>query len=102
MISWKIETYTPDLPRNTTHSIIKNTFQIWSNHADIDFKELTNGTADINIVFTRRKHPQYGGCKFVLDGEGGVIGHAFYPLNQTGRHNFLDAPFCVCWPLLPT
>ena len=67
---------TPDLPRTTVQNEIRRAFGIWSNVANIDFKEETGGRpADIDIRFAYGDH----GDGYGFDGRGGVLAHAFFP-----------------------
>lgn len=61
---------------------IKRAFDIWSEHAQIDFKKV-DGNADIKMSFAERRHKP---CGMVFDGSGSELAHAFAPDEESEVH----------------
>nr|XP_023823338.1 matrix metalloproteinase-28-like [Salvelinus alpinus] len=56
---------------------VRKAFQLWSNVLDLTFKEVTQGSADIQLAFYEGEHNDGMGNAF--DGPGGALAHAFFP-----------------------
>ncbi len=56
-------------------------FGIWQKHANIYFKEISSGTADIMVKFANACH----GDPYCFDFRGGTLAHAFYPYAGVGK-----------------
>ena len=68
------------LDRDTVRSVMKKAMQIWSDHTNMDFKEISGNNPDIWVKFGSRHH----GDPYPFDGQGGTLAHAFYPHNGKG------------------
>lgn len=74
-LTYRIENYTPDLPRAAVDQAIENAFQLWSNVTPLTFTKVSEGQADIMISFVRGDHRDNS----PFDGPGGNLAHAFQP-----------------------
>ncbi|XP_036758670.2 interstitial collagenase [Manis pentadactyla] len=74
-LTYRIENYTPDLPRADVDHAIENAFQLWSNVSPLTFTKVFEGQADIMISFVRGDHHDNS----PFDGPGGNLAHAFQP-----------------------
>ncbi|XP_006833837.1 PREDICTED: interstitial collagenase [Chrysochloris asiatica] len=84
-LTYRIENYTPDLPRSEVDNAIQKAFQLWSNVSPLKFTKVFEGQADIMISFVRGDHRDNS----PFDGPGGNLAHAFQP----GPHIGGDAHF---------
>ncbi|XP_061196591.1 matrilysin-like [Saccostrea echinata] len=85
IISWKVNSYTEQLPKSEQRSAFENGLKYWSEVTPLKFKE-TTGNADIKISFGKGNH---GDGKYnAFDGRGSVLAHAFFPTN--GETHFDD------------
>nr|AAI19058.1 Matrix metallopeptidase 7 [Mus musculus]AAI20656.1 Matrix metallopeptidase 7 [Mus musculus]BAE25921.1 unnamed protein product [Mus musculus] len=75
IVTYRIVSYTSDLPRIVVDQIVKKALRMWSMQIPLNFKRVSWGTADIIIGFARRDH----GDSFPFDGPGNTLGHAFAP-----------------------
>ncbi|XP_031752093.1 interstitial collagenase-like [Xenopus tropicalis] len=53
-LTYRIQNYTPDLPRQKVDEAIQRALKLWSDVAPLTFRKLTSGTADIMIKFAKR------------------------------------------------
>ncbi|XP_039714691.1 interstitial collagenase isoform X4 [Pteropus medius] len=74
-LTYRIENYTPDLPRADVNYAIEKAFQLWSNVSPLTFTQVFEGQADIMISFVRGDHRDNS----PFDGPGGNLAHAFQP-----------------------
>uniref|UniRef100_A0A2K6G508 Matrix metallopeptidase 1 n=1 Tax=Propithecus coquereli TaxID=379532 RepID=A0A2K6G508_PROCO len=74
-LTYRIENYTPDLPRADVDHAIEKAFQLWSNASPLTFTKVFEGQADIMISFVRGDHRDNS----PFDGPGGNLAHAFQP-----------------------
>nr|XP_019575458.1 PREDICTED: interstitial collagenase [Rhinolophus sinicus] len=74
-LTYRIENYTPDLPRAVVDHTIEKAFQLWSNVSPLTFTKVFKGQADIMISFVWRDH----GDNSPFYGPGGNLAHAFQP-----------------------
>ncbi|XP_038056467.1 matrix metalloproteinase-16-like [Patiria miniata] len=74
-LTYKFINYTPDLGQRTTRAEIVRAFNLWSRAANINFREVRQGRADIDLRFAYGSH----GDGYEFDGRGGVLAHAFFP-----------------------
>uniref|UniRef100_A0A8I5ZMN5 Matrix metallopeptidase 7 n=1 Tax=Rattus norvegicus TaxID=10116 RepID=A0A8I5ZMN5_RAT len=74
-VTYRIVSYTTDLPRFLVDQIVKRALRMWSMQIPLNFKRVSWGTADIIIGFARGDH----GDNFPFDGPGNTLGHAFAP-----------------------
>ncbi|GAB1293852.1 Matrix metalloproteinase-20 [Apodemus speciosus] len=75
IVTYRIVSYTSDLPRFLVDQIVKKALRMWSVQIPLNFKRVSWGTADIIIGFARGDH----GDNFPFDGPGNTLGHAFAP-----------------------
>ncbi|XP_005899574.2 matrilysin isoform X1 [Bos mutus] len=75
VVTYRIMSYTSDLPHITVNQLVAKAFKIWSEAIPLTFKRLRWGTADIMIGFARRAH----GDPYPFDGPGATLAHAFAP-----------------------
>lgn len=68
------------LSRNQVRKTMKTACQQWSHYTNIDFAETDNGKPDIEVRFEKYRHND----PYPFDGPGGILAHAFYPLNNEG------------------
>ncbi|XP_048199997.1 matrilysin [Perognathus longimembris pacificus] len=75
IISYRIVSYTSDLPREVVDKIVVKAFSMWSEKTQLKFYRVDSGTADIMIGFARGAH----GDHYPFDGPGYTLAHAFAP-----------------------
>ncbi|XFF85442.1 hypothetical protein AB1E18_011661 [Capra hircus] len=75
VVTYRIMTYTSDLPHITVNQLVAKAFKIWSEVIPLTFKRVKWGTADIMIGFARKAH----GDPYPFDGPGATLAHAFAP-----------------------
>ncbi|XP_008072754.1 interstitial collagenase [Carlito syrichta] len=85
-LTYRIENYTPDLPKAEVDRAIEKAFQLWSNASPLRFTKVVEGQADIMISFVRGDHqdnsPFYG--------PGENLAHAFQPGPNIGGDAHFD------------
>lgn len=74
-VTYSIENFSPQMPRNLIDSSIRNAFELWARNCGLNFQKVTNG-GDILIGFGRGLH---GNCPEPFDGKFGTFAHAFFP-----------------------
>jgi len=82
-LSWRYDPSqeTKDLSRAVVVKTLKKAMCLWSSQTNVEFVEDNSGeTPDIVVAFGEGSH----GDPFPFDGAGGVLAHAFYPLNNKG------------------
>ncbi|XP_005482687.2 matrilysin isoform X1 [Zonotrichia albicollis] len=84
-LTYKILSYTQDLPRRKVEDAIRRALMVWSDVTPLQFRKVDTGRADIEIRFARREH----GDGSPFDGRGRVLAHAFLP----GKRRRGDAHF---------
>ncbi|XP_054830147.1 macrophage metalloelastase-like [Eublepharis macularius] len=84
-LAYRINNYTPDLPRPKVDAAIARAFKVWSDVTPLRFTR-TRRHADIEIFFTSGAH----GDKHPFDGKGGVLAHAFGPGRGIGGDAHFD------------
>lgn len=82
----RILNYTPDLSRDHTRAAIQSALKTWSDVTPLTFKEITRGSADIDIQFSRGDH----GDGYPFDGRGGTLAHAYFPGRGIGGDAHFD------------
>ncbi|XP_055471586.1 matrilysin [Psammomys obesus] len=75
IVTYRIISYTSDLPRPVVDQIVAKALGMWSKYIPLNFRRVKWGTADIMIGFERGDH----GDNFPFDGPGNTLGHAFAP-----------------------
>ncbi|NWV00019.1 MMP18 protein, partial [Upupa epops] len=74
-LTYKIASYTPDLPRHKVDDAIRRALKVWADVTPLTFQRVYHNYADIRISFARREH----GDGSPFDGRGGILAHAFMP-----------------------
>ncbi|XP_025862512.2 interstitial collagenase [Vulpes vulpes] len=85
-LTYRIENYTPDLPRAEVDSAIEKAFQLWSNASPLTFTKVFEGQADIMISFVWGDHRDNS----PFDGPNGNLAHAFPPGPNIGGDIHFD------------
>ncbi|KAM5245965.1 matrilysin [Ctenodactylus gundi] len=75
VVTYRIVSYTTDLPRITVDQIVEKALSMWSQEIPLHFKRVRLGIADIMIGFARGAHGDFN----PFDGPGNVLAHAFPP-----------------------
>ena len=94
-VSYSLVGYSSDLPPEIQVDAFKRAFAVWSEKANIDFKDVGYGVAesDINIYSGYLSH----GDAWPFDGPNSLLAHAFYPdaiyQNLMGDMHFDEAEF---------
>jgi predicted Zn-dependent protease len=87
MVTWHLKNTARNLTLATTISIFHMVFDLWSQHANINFTYMSIETnADIIIEFLYGDHGD--GTNF--DGPGNILAHAFYPGTSYGGDAHFD------------
>ena len=76
-LTYRITRYTPDLSRSQVDVEIARAFQVWADVTPLRFEQRTTGDVDIFILFAPGAHGDNG----PFDGRGGVLAHAYLPVN---------------------
>ncbi|XP_032075966.1 macrophage metalloelastase-like [Thamnophis elegans] len=85
ILTYRINNYTPDMPKTQVDSAIEKALKVWSDVTPLHFRK-TTGTADIEIRFASREH----GDNIPFDGRGSVLAHAFAPGSGLGGDAHFD------------
>ncbi|KAM7031174.1 matrilysin-like [Passerculus sandwichensis] len=85
-LTYKILSYTQDLPRRKVEDAIRRALMVWSDVTPLQFRKVDTGRADIEIRFARREH----GDGSPFDGRGGTLAHAFAPGEGIGGDAHFD------------
>ncbi|NXS80783.1 MMP7 protein, partial [Erpornis zantholeuca] len=85
-LTYKIVSYTRDLPTNKVDDAIKRAFMLWSDVTPLQFQRVNRGPADIEIQFARGEH----GDGYPFDGRGSTLAHAFAPGEGIGGDAHFD------------
>ncbi|XP_077626095.1 matrilysin [Crocuta crocuta] len=75
VVTYRIVSYTRDLPRVTVNQLVAKALNMWSKEIPLSFRRVILGTADIMIGFARGAHGDF----YPFDGPGGTLAHAFEP-----------------------
>ncbi|XP_007520806.1 neutrophil collagenase [Erinaceus europaeus] len=86
-LTYRIINYTPHLSKADVEAAIEKAFQVWSGASPLTFTQLSQGEADIKIVFAHGDH----GDNSPFDGPNGVLAHAFQPGQGIGGDVHFDA-----------
>ncbi|XP_050018164.1 stromelysin-2 [Alexandromys fortis] len=74
-LTYRVENYTPDLPRESVDSAIEKALKVWEAVTPLRFSRLSEGEADIMISFAAGDHGDY----YPFDGPGQSLAHAYPP-----------------------
>ncbi|XP_040833164.1 macrophage metalloelastase isoform X1 [Ochotona curzoniae] len=85
-ITYRIKTYTPHMSYEDVDYAIQKAFQVWSEVTPLKFRKISEGEADIMILFASRDHGDYS----AFDGRGGVLAHAYGPGSGIGGDTHFD------------
>ncbi|XP_023775139.1 matrilysin [Cyanistes caeruleus] len=85
-LTYRILSYTSDIPRKNVDNAIKRALMVWSDVTPLHFRRVYGTQADIEIRFARREHGD--GAPF--DGKGGTLAHAFGPGEGLGGDAHFD------------
>ncbi|XP_073469176.1 neutrophil collagenase-like [Aquarana catesbeiana] len=85
-LTYRIQNYTPDLPRRVVDDSIQKALNVWSQVTPLSFRRVTRGPADILIQFSSRAH----GDQSPFDGPNGILAHAFAPAEGIGGDAHFD------------
>merc|ERR1719309_731818 len=93
LLTYKIKSYpsTIDLTKSDVDIEIRKAFDMWQDASALSFKEITSGTADIEIDFKSYDH----GDGNPFDGQGGVLAHAYFPQFGGAAHFDDSEPWSV-------
>ncbi|XP_007495036.3 matrilysin [Monodelphis domestica] len=75
VVTYRIVSYTSDLPRYKVDQLVEQALGKWSEVSALTFKKVLIGDADIRIGFARGAHGDF----YPFDGPGGILAHAFEP-----------------------
>ncbi|XP_042538930.1 matrilysin [Dipodomys spectabilis] len=75
IISYRIVSYTSDLPQDVVDEIVAKALSLWSEKTPLKFYRVKSGIADIMISFARGVHGDF----YPFDGPGNTLAHAFAP-----------------------
>uniref|UniRef100_A0AAG5DMZ7 Peptidase metallopeptidase domain-containing protein n=1 Tax=Anopheles atroparvus TaxID=41427 RepID=A0AAG5DMZ7_ANOAO len=76
-----------ELDAGQARQILHQAFNLWSQNANINFREVYSSEADIQVLFARKFH----GDGYNFDGPGKILAHAFYPGSGIGGDVHFDA-----------
>ncbi|XP_057677648.1 collagenase 3-like [Corythoichthys intestinalis] len=85
-LTYRIENYTPDMPRSQVDDSIEKALNVWAKVTPLRFTKINSGTADIMISFGRQSHGDY----YPFDGRDGTLAHAFAPSSGIGGDAHFD------------
>jgi len=90
-LTYRIDRYTPDLPRAVVDATIAKALNFWGEVSKLTFTAKPEGHVDIRIIFQAGRH----GDDEAFDGRGGVLAHAYFPFDNRkplwGDAHFDDA-----------
>ncbi|XP_010640350.1 matrilysin [Fukomys damarensis] len=75
VVTYRIISYTSDLPRVKVDEIVAKALSLWSKEIPLSFRRIRFGIADIQIGFARGAHGDFN----PFDGPGNILAHAFSP-----------------------
>ena len=86
-LTYKVISYTSDLPRPQQLKIFKKALDMWQAASTLTITDVTDNNppvpddqVDILISFVQKRHND----DYSFDGQGGTLAHAFYPHNNKG------------------
>uniref|UniRef100_A0A4Y0BI06 ZnMc domain-containing protein n=2 Tax=Anopheles funestus TaxID=62324 RepID=A0A4Y0BI06_ANOFN len=88
IVTWSLVNQTmAELDAGQVRRILHEALDLWSQHANINFREVYSTDADIQVLFARKFH----GDGYNFDGRGKILAHAFYPGTGIGGDAHFDA-----------
>ena len=72
--------YTSDLTRQQVDNTIQSALSMWAKVSPLTFSKVTDGPADIEIIFENKKNKGYS-----FDGRGGELAYAYFPGSNAGK-----------------
>ena len=72
--------YTSDLTRQQVDNTIQSALSMWAKVSPLTFSKVTDGPADIEIIFENKKNKEYS-----FDGRGGELAYAYFPGSNAGK-----------------
>ncbi|XP_069949221.1 stromelysin-3-like [Cherax quadricarinatus] len=81
-LTYKITKYPPKLDKTAVDKELKRALQAWADVSGLTFQQKQSGKVNIDVRFVKREH----GDGDPLDGPGGVLAHAFFPLYGGDAH----------------
>ena len=72
--------YTSDLARQQVDNTIQSALSMWAKVSPLTFSRVTDGSADIEIIFENKKNKGYS-----FDGRGGELAYAYFPGSNSGK-----------------
>ncbi|XP_077200325.1 matrix metalloproteinase-18-like [Paroedura picta] len=84
-LTYRINNFTPDLPKSKVVQIIQKAFKVWSDVTPLTFRRVSE-PADIEIWFAYGAH----GDNKPFDGRGGILAHAYLPGRGIGGDAHFD------------
>lgn len=88
-LTYRIQTYTPDLDPSVVDDAIARAFKVWSDITPLTFARVYGGEPDIMIKFGREWH----GDPYPFDGKDGLLAHAYPPMKDVYGDLSGDAHF---------
>ncbi|KAF3706751.1 Collagenase 3 [Channa argus] len=85
-LTYRIESYTPDMSTAEVDESIEKALQVWAKVTPLRFTRIYSGTADIMISFGRQQHGDF----YPFDGPDGTLAHAFAPSPGIGGDAHFD------------
>ncbi|KAG8430423.1 hypothetical protein GDO86_020638 [Hymenochirus boettgeri] len=85
-LTYRILSFTPDLPQADVERAIERAFKVWSDVTPLTFTRIYNEVSDIEITFTAGDHSD----RSPFDGPNGILAHAFQPGNGIGGDAHFD------------
>ncbi|CAL1573971.1 unnamed protein product [Knipowitschia caucasica] len=85
-LTYRIENYTPDMPKAEVDDSIEKALGVWAKVTPLRFTRLHSGTADIMISFGSGDHGDF----YPFDGPDGTLAHAFAPSTGIGGDAHFD------------
>ncbi|XP_053679743.1 matrix metalloproteinase-2 [Anopheles nili] len=76
-----------ELDSGLARQVLHEALNLWSQNANINFREVYSSEADIQVLFARKFH----GDGYNFDGPGKILAHAFYPGTGIGGDAHFDA-----------
>ncbi|XP_042311962.1 collagenase 3-like isoform X2 [Sceloporus undulatus] len=84
-LTYRINNYTPDMPKDKVEAAIAKALKVWSDVTPLQFTRTTK-PADIEIWFASGAHGDF----YPFDGRSGTLAHAFAPGSDTGGDAHFD------------